>query len=46
MNHHHDCENRWWILEDGVFKSGNYIKFEAPMDCLMALSNCPIYRGH
>jgi|TARA_Y100000031_G_C8181551_1_gene366739 uncharacterized protein YcgI (DUF1989 family) len=45
MNYHHDCENRWWVLEDGVSKSGDYIEFEALMDCLVALSNCPFYRG-
>ena len=21
MNYHHDCENRWWVLEDGVSKA-------------------------
>ncbi len=45
MNYHHDCENRWWVLEDGVSKPGDYIEFEAQMDCLVALSNRPFYRG-
>ena len=45
MNYHHDSENRWWVLEDGVSKAGDYIEFEAMMDCLVALSNCPFYRG-
>jgi uncharacterized protein YcgI (DUF1989 family) len=45
MNYHHDCEHRWWVLEDGVSKPGDYIEFEALMDCLVALSNCPFYRG-
>ena len=34
MNFHHDCA-----------KPGDYIEFEAAMDCLVALSNCPFYRG-
>ena len=45
MNYHHDCENRWWVLEEGVSKPGDYIEFEAQMNCLVALSNCPFYRG-
>lgn len=45
MNYHHDCANRWWVLEDGVSKAGDYIEFEAQMDCIVALSNCPFYRG-
>ncbi|CAN0477509.1 unnamed protein product [Discosporangium mesarthrocarpum] len=45
MNFHHDCANHWWVLEDGVSKPGDYIEFEALMDCVVALSNCPFYRG-
>ncbi len=45
MNYHHDCDHRRWVLEDGVSKPGDYIEFEAIMDCLVALSNCPFYRG-
>ena len=45
MNYHHDCAHGWWVLEDGVSKPGDYIEFEAVMDCLVALSNCPFYRG-
>lgn len=45
MNFHHDCENHWWAIEDGVSKPGDYIEFEALMDCVVALSNCPFYRG-
>lgn len=45
MNYHHDCANRWWVLEDGCSKPGDYIEFEAKMTCLVALSNCPFYRG-
>ena len=45
MNYHHDCAKRWWVLEDGCSKPGDYIEFEAAMTCLVALSNCPFYRG-
>lgn len=45
MNYHHDCGRGWWVLEDGVSKPGDYIEFEALMDCVVALSNCPFYRG-
>ena len=45
MNYHHDCANRWWILEEGCTKPGDYIEFEALIDCLVGLSNCPCYRG-
>ena len=45
MNFHHDCTQGWWVLEDGVSKPGDYIEFEALMDCVVALSNCPFYRG-
>ena len=45
MNYHHDCAHGWWVLEDGVSKPGDYMEFEAVMDCLVALSNCPFYRG-
>ena len=45
MNFHHDCGHGWWVLEDGVSKPGDYIEFEALMDCVVALSNCPFYRG-
>jgi uncharacterized protein YcgI (DUF1989 family) len=45
MNYHHDCANRCWVLEDGVSKPGDHIEFEAEMNCLAALSNCPFYQG-
>lgn len=41
MNYHHDYAHGWWVLEDGVSKPGDYVEFEALMDCLVALSNCP-----
>jgi uncharacterized protein YcgI (DUF1989 family) len=44
MNYHHDCANRCWVLEPGCSKPGDYIEFEALMNCLVGLSNCPNYR--
>ena len=45
MNYHHDCANHWWVLEEGCSQPGDYVEFEALMDCLVAVSNCPFYRG-
>ena len=45
MNYHHDCANRCWVLEDGVSRPGDFIEFEAEMNCLAVLSNCPFYQG-
>lgn len=41
MNYHHDCERRRWVIDLPVSKAGDYIEFEAVMDCLVGLSNCP-----
>jgi uncharacterized protein YcgI (DUF1989 family) len=32
-------------MAGGCSKPGDYIEFEALMDCVVALSNCPFYRG-
>ncbi len=45
MNYHHDCAAGWWVIEEGVSAPGDYIEFEAVMDCIVALSNCPFYDG-
>ncbi len=45
MNYHHDCTKGWWVIEEGVSEPGDYIEFEAVMDCIVALSNCPFYEG-
>lgn len=45
MNYYHDCAHSWWVLEGGCSKPGDYVEFEAVMDCLVAVSNCPFYRG-
>jgi uncharacterized protein YcgI (DUF1989 family) len=43
MNFHHDCAKGHWTIEQGLSKPGDYIEFEAVMDCLVGLSNCPMF---
>jgi len=45
MNFHHDCAQGHWVIEPGVSKPGDYVEFEAVMDCVVALSNCPFFDG-
>lgn len=45
MNFHHDCANGHWVIAPGVSKPGDYVEFEAVMDCIVALSNCPFFDG-
>ncbi|MEE2970286.1 MAG: urea carboxylase-associated family protein [Pseudomonadota bacterium] len=45
MNYHHDCAEGRWVIGDCVSKPGDYIEFEALMDCLVAMSNCPYFPG-
>lgn len=42
MNYHHDCAKGHWIIDTPVSKPGDHIQFEALMDCLVGLSNCPM----
>lgn len=42
MNYHHDCAESCWVIDYPVSKPGDYIEFEALMDCLVGLSNCPM----
>ena len=42
MNYHHDCARGRWVIGPPVSKPGDYIEFEALMDCLVGLSNCPM----
>jgi uncharacterized protein YcgI (DUF1989 family) len=41
MNYKHDCSRGRWVIGEPVTKPGDYIEFEALMDCLVGLSNCP-----
>ena len=45
MNFHHDCARGHWVIEQGVSKPGDYVELEAIMDCVVALSNCPLFEG-
>lgn len=45
MNFHHDCAHGHWVIAPGVSKPGDYVEFEAVMDCIVALSNCPFFDG-
>ena len=42
MNYHHDCAESCWVIDYPVSKPGDYIEFEALLDCLVGLSNCPM----
>ena len=42
MNYHHDCVQGRWVIGEPVSKPGDYVEFEAQMNCLVALSNCPM----
>lgn len=42
MNYHHTCEDGHWIIDTPVSKPGDYIEFEAIVDVLVGLSNCPM----
>jgi len=42
MNYRHDCAQGRWIIGEPVSKPGDYIEFEAMMDVLVGLSNCPM----
>lgn len=42
MNYHHDCSQERWFIDEPVSKAGDYIQFEALMNCLVGLSNCPM----
>jgi uncharacterized protein YcgI (DUF1989 family) len=42
MNYYHDCKQGRWHIGEPISKAGDYIEFEALMDCLIGLSNCPL----
>lgn len=42
MNYHHDCTLGHWVIGEPVSKAGDYVELEAAMDCLVAISNCPM----
>lgn len=42
MNYHHDCSLGHWVIEEPVSRAGDYVELEAIMDCVAAISNCPM----
>lgn len=42
MNYTHDCTRGYWVIKALVSRPGDYIEFRAEMDCIVALSNCPM----
>ena len=42
MNYYHDCKVGRWHIGEPCSKPGDYIEFEATMDLLIGLSNCPL----
>lgn len=42
MNFFHDCTTHQWVCELPVSRAGDYIEFRAEMDCLVAISVCPM----
>jgi uncharacterized protein YcgI (DUF1989 family) len=41
MHYRHDPRDGRWYIEQPHSRPGDYIEFEADMDCLVGLSNCP-----
>lgn len=42
MNYIHDCSLHQWVCELPVSRAGDYVEFRADMDCLVAISVCPM----
>lgn len=42
MSYPHNCEKGHYEILEPVSRAGDYIEFRAEMDCLVALSNCPL----
>jgi uncharacterized protein YcgI (DUF1989 family) len=45
MSYTHDCARRCWVIDEPVSRPGDYVEFRAEMDCLVALSICPLEIG-
>jgi uncharacterized protein len=46
MNYIHDCAKHQWVCDLPVSRAGDYVEFRAEMDCLVALSICPMEFWH
>jgi len=45
MNYPHDCEKGYFVNLEPVSRPGDYVEFRAEMNCLVALSVCPLDIG-
>jgi uncharacterized protein YcgI (DUF1989 family) len=45
MSYTHDCVKHCWVIGEPVSRPGDYIEFRAEMDCIVALSVCPLEIG-
>jgi len=45
MSYTHDCLKHCWVIGEPVSRPGDYIEFRAEMDCIVALSVCPLEIG-
>jgi uncharacterized protein YcgI (DUF1989 family) len=45
MSYTHDFEKQHWVIGEPVSRPGDYIEFRAEMNCLVALSACPLEVG-
>lgn len=45
MSYTHDCVRHRWVIGEPVSRPGDYIEFRAEMDCVVALSVCPLEMG-
>ncbi len=45
MNYVHIPDEDRWEIREPVSRPGDYVEFRAEMDCLVALSNCPMDLG-
>jgi uncharacterized protein YcgI (DUF1989 family) len=45
MRYTHDVLRHCWVIGEPVSRPGDYIEFRAEMDCLVALSVCPLEIG-
>jgi uncharacterized protein YcgI (DUF1989 family) len=41
VHYRHDVEHGRWHIDEPLSRPGDYIEFQAEMDCLVGLSNCP-----
>ena len=45
MNYTHDCSKHQWVIGEPITGPGDYVEFRAEMDCIAAMSVCPMESG-